>query len=193
MSDCELIVLDETSWLDHHRGWLRDTGELLQELAKTRWEQETIVLFGRPVRQPRLTAWFGIGMDAATRYRTTRPASPWPERLERVRREVSDHAGVEFNSALANLYRDGKDSVAWHADDEAALGHEPVIASVSLGAPRRFLLRKRDKSRTVEVALGDGDLLVMHGATQRDWLHSIPKTSQATSSRVNLTFRAYQR
>lgn len=189
---CRRVALDDASWLDVHEGELNDHEGLLDQLmATTPWEQETITLFGRSVQQPRLTAWFGVGMDSTTRYRTSRPALPWPPSLKAILERLQEHTGVDFNSALANLYRDGMDSVAWHADDEPALGRDPVIASVSLGSTRRFLLRRRDRTRTYEVALRGGDLLVMAGATQRLWLHSIPRTRRPTGPRINLTFRAY--
>lgn len=192
MDGCRITALDEECWLDLHAGGLPGRYELLDELiAGVPWEQETINLFGRKVQQPRLTAWFGIGLDSATRYRTSRTALPWPASLEPTLEALREHTGIEFNSALANLYRDGADSVAWHADDEPALGRDPVIASVSLGTARRFVLRRRDGSRKFETLLEDGDVLVMGGAMQRMWLHAIPKMRPASGPRINLTFRAY--
>ena len=136
---CEVIELGDGCWLDLHRRAFPRHDELFDLLlATTAWEQEIITLYGRRVRQPRLTAWFGVGMDSATRYRTTKPAHPWPPGLATMLSDLRDHTGVPLNSALANLYRDGKDAVAWHADDEPVLGPEPVIASVSLGGLRRL-------------------------------------------------------
>ena len=191
-ADCWRVDLDESCWLDLHPNWIEDDAPLFRDLVdSTPWEQESITLFGQSVPQPRLTAWFGVGMDVRTRYRTTAPALAWPPDLARIVAELRDHTGIEFNSALANYYRDGNDSVGWHADDEPALGHDPVIASLSLGGSRRFRLRRRDKTATHEVALGAGDLLVMHGATQRLWLHTVPRTKTPQHPRVNLTFRRY--
>jgi len=190
--NCDEIWLDTDCSVDLHREWVAERDELLDDLlARTQWEQETITIFGRQVLQPRLTAWFGIAMDATTRYRTTRPPVPWPPLLGAVRERVAAHAGVDFNSALANLYRDGRDSVAWHADDEPALGAEPVIASVSLGATRRFAMCRRDKTHRFAVDLNHGDLLVMSGTVQHQWLHAIPKTIKPIGTRINLTFRSY--
>jgi len=190
--DCEVIRLDDDCHLDLHRGWVEESDSVLDEVLSTAgWEQEAITLFGRRVPQPRLTAWFGVAMDVATRYRTTMPPVPWPASLAVIRDRAAEHAGVDFNSALANLYRDGRDSVAWHADDEPALGDAQVIASVSLGATRRFALRRRDKTSRFVVELAHGDLLVMSGRTQQQWLHAVPKTSQPVGPRVNLTFRRY--
>lgn len=190
--ECDLISLDGDCIVDLHRNWICERDGLFDELlAWPDWEQQEIVLFGRRVSQPRLTAWFGVAMDAATRYRTMKPSVPWPPSLVEVRDAVSAHAGVEFNSALANLYRDGQDSVAWHADDEPALGAEPVIASVSLGATRRFALRRRDNTARFALDLGHGDLLVMSDRTQRRWVHAVPKTHRSVGPRINLTFRFY--
>jgi len=192
MGPCQRSNLDGSCWIDLHRGWVHNHETVFASLVdQTPWAQESITLFGRQVPQPRLTAWFGLGMDIRTRYRTTAPAEPWPPSIEALRRELQGHTGVAFNSALANLYRDGGDAVAWHADDEPALGPAPVIASVSFGAPRRFRLRRRDGSLTSEVTLGHGDLLIMGGETQRSWLHCVPRTKAIVGPRINLTFRAY--
>lgn len=192
-TDCDRVDLDDECWIDLHRGWATGDGALFEELETLLpWQQEPIVLFGREVLQPRLTAWLGLGMESTTRYRTTKPATEWPPSLLSMRVALTGHTGVEFNSALANLYRDGADSVAWHADDEPTLGRDPVIASLSLGAPRRFRLRRRDRSADRDITLGEGDLLIMGGATQRLWLHCVPKTAHAVGQRMNLTFRRYQ-
>ena len=191
--DCEITQLDDDCHLDLHRGWVANGDTLLADLMhNTAWEQESITLFGKAVPQPRLTAWFGVAMDVTTRYRTTLPPVPWPAGLAIVKDALAAHTGVSFNSALANLYRDGRDSVAWHADDEPALGDAPVIASVSLGASRRFALRARDRSGRFAVDLGHGDLLVMSGKTQHLWLHAVPKTRRPVGPRINLTFRFYE-
>ena len=154
------------------------------------WRQHTIQLFGREVREPRLTSWHG---DPGTRYRysnRTRVPKPWTPALETVHQAVSDRAGVRFNSVLVNRYRDGQDSMGWHSDDEPELGEAPVIASVSLGAERRFLLRERTSRRKVtEVTLRHGSLLLMYADSQQRYQHSIPKTVKPVGERINLTFR----
>jgi alkylated DNA repair dioxygenase AlkB len=160
-------------------------------VAGTEWEQEYLQFFGRRVAQPRLTAWFGVGMDISTRYLTTRPAAPWTADLREIRDRLSVRYRVAFNSALANFYRDGKDSVSWHADDEATLGQLPIIASVSLGGPRRFLLKDRNGGPSHVFILGQGDLLVMGPGVQAGYVHSVPKTSRVVEPRINLTFRHY--
>jgi alkylated DNA repair dioxygenase AlkB len=151
--------------------------------------QESIVLFGRPVLQPRLSAWVG---DAPYTYsgKTFAPL-PWTPALAALRARVEADAGHRMNSVLLNLYRDGRDSMGFHADDEPELGPRPIIASVSFGATRRFLLRpkRREAEQRHELALTHGSLLVMLGATQQNWVHGVPKTTRVSEARLNLTFR----
>jgi len=106
-----------------------------------------------------------------------------------LRAKVSEAAGAAFNSVLANLYRDGRDAMGWHADDERELGPEPVIASLSLGAARRFALKHRASGERLNLALQPGSLLIMRGPTQRHWLHALPRTARPVGERLNLTFR----
>lgn len=152
------------------------------------WRESTIRLFGRAVKSPRLGAWYGT---RAYRYSgLSWPARPWPAVLGPVRERVEELARARFNGVLCNLYRDGRDSMGWHADDEPELGPDPVIASVVFGARRRFVFRRKDdKARKLEVPLGDGDVLVMGAGTQAHWQHAVPKTARPVGARINLTFR----
>ncbi|MCH8553384.1 MAG: alpha-ketoglutarate-dependent dioxygenase AlkB [Natronospirillum sp.] len=159
------------------------------------WKQEAIRLFGKPVLQPRLQVWMG---DAGARYRysgTWFSPEPWTAELHQLARRLSEQVGAPLNSVLCNRYVDGEHSMGWHADDEPELGPAPVIASVSLGASRRFRLRQRKawctghERRSMGLDLGHGDLLVMRGDTQRYWEHSLPKTRKRVGERINLTFR----
>ena len=152
------------------------------------WRSERISLFGRRVRVPRLTYWVG---DAAYSYSgLTHEPAPWPDVVAPVRARAEEIAGQRFNGVLLNLYRDGADSMGWHADDEPELGPRPVIASVSFGAVRRFRLKRKDRGgETVSVDLEPGSLRLMGGTTQRHWLHEVPKTKRPVGPRVNLTFR----
>ena len=153
------------------------------------WQQHDVRMFGRQVAQPRLVAWFG---DPGRRYTysgLTLDPLPWSDTLDRLRSACEDVAGARFNSALVNLYRDGRDSVAWHADDEPELGADPVIASVSLGAERRFDLRNRRSGETVRTLLPAASVLVMSGGCQRNWVHQAPKMLRVSKPRINLTFR----
>jgi len=156
------------------------------------WKTETIRLFGRQIAMPRLVAWYG---DLAYTYSgLTMPAADWPPCLAGIKGTVSERAAQPFNGVLLNLYRDGRDSMSWHADDEAELGREPVVASLSLGAARRFVFRRSDdKTKKVAVDLPGGSLLVMAGPTQHHWQHAVPKTAKPVGERINLTFRTLLR
>jgi len=177
----------------HLPGWLSsaEADAWFQALMEaTPWEVHRIRLFGRWVDSPRLSCWIG---DPDARYRYSGAdfqPHPWPQVLVPVRQALEQTSGARFNSVLLNRYRDGQDSMGWHSDDEPELGPSPVIASLSLGAARRFLLRRRDAhARKMEYRLGHGDLLVMAGQTQRFYQHALPKMARVQGERINLTFR----
>jgi alkylated DNA repair dioxygenase AlkB len=154
------------------------------------WQQDEIVMFGKKTPLPRLTAWFGNRGAAYTYSGITMKPHEWTAELLKIKEAVEVHAGVVFNSLLLNQYRNGRDGVAWHADDERELGPNPVIGSLSFGAVRKFQLRRKDNPMVKqEVELASGDLLVMSGRTQEFWLHQVPKTSAKVGPRINLTFR----
>ncbi len=156
-------------------------------LLELNWQQQAIRLFGKSVMQPRLHAWYG---DKSYRYSGLHlPPQPWSEVLLPLKQCSEQATGSQFNSVLANLYRHGQDSMGWHQDNEPELGHQPVIASLSLGATRRFALRHIQSKEKLTFELSHGSLLVMAGDTQHCWQHAIPKTRQACQPRINLTFR----
>jgi len=154
------------------------------------WERHRIRLFGREIDVPRLSSWIG---DADANYRYSGSdfvPRPWTPTLQMLRTRIEQACGARFNSVLANRYRDGRDSMGWHSDDEPELGPNPVIASLSLGAERRFLLRhRRDPSLRWEAALPSGSLLVMRGPTQTNYRHQLPRSARPVGERINLTFR----
>lgn len=154
------------------------------------WETHRIRMFGKEVDSPRLSSWIG-DPEAAYRYSGTRfEPHAWPSSLAGLRARLSDELGTAFNSVLANRYRDGRDSMGWHSDAEPELGPQPVIASISLGASRRFVLKhRRDADLKREFALPHGSLLVMRGETQQNYRHALPRTSKPVGERINLTFR----
>jgi len=161
-------------------------------LLRTRieWQQEDIVLFGERRRVPRLVAWHGDSGTAYTYSGTAHEPLPWTPELLGIRHRAEEITGQRYNSVLLNLYRDGRDGMGWHADDEPELGREPAIASVSFGATRRFKLRHRGSRLAANALdLAHGDLLLMAGATQRHYVHAVPKTARPVGARVNLTFR----
>ena len=173
------------NFLDRARAFL-----LLHKLyAELDWQQQEILLFGRRVLQPRLSCWYG-DRDAKYSYSGLQlQPLPWHPELSGLRLLLQETLQQPFNSVLANAYRDGRDGMGWHADDEKELGEEPLIASLSLGASRRFRLRARKGDEAKDLLLEHGSLLLMRGKSQRDYRHSVPKTKAAVGLRVNLTFR----
>jgi alkylated DNA repair dioxygenase AlkB len=156
-------------------------------LLETDWRHETVLVYGKRHLQPRLTAWYG---EAAYTYSGLRlEPLPMTPLLAQLRSAVEAATGHRYNSVLLNHYRDGADSMGMHSDDEPELGPQPVIASLSYGATRTFILRHKASKRTLKFDLADGNLLLMGGSLQRHWLHGINKTAKPTGPRLNLTFR----
>ena len=172
-----LPAVDADAWL----------ARLMDEID---FEQHRLRLFGRSVDAPRLSCWIG-DPHAVYRYSGTRfSPHPWTPALSLLRDRVEAACGARFDSVLANLYRDGHDAMGWHSDDEPELGAHPVIASVSLGATRRFRLRGRDaEHKTLDLQLPHGSLLRMAGDTQRNYRHALPRSRRVHDARLNLTFR----
>ncbi len=168
------------------RSWAHDV-RIDDVIDSAAWSQTAIRIYGRDVLQPRLTSW--MGSSAYTYSGRRHEPIPMPIAISDLHQRVSAAACARFNSVLANQYRDGSDSVSWHADDEPELGTKPTIASLSLGATRRFKIRQRATGETWTLDLHHGDLLIMSGASQRDYLHAVPKTKAAIGPRINLTFR----
>lgn len=168
------------------------SGQILHALLEEiRWSQEKIILAGQERLQPRLSAWYG---DAGTHYSysgITLEPHPWTGTLLRIKGDIEAASGQRFNSVLVNLYRNERDSIGWHSDDERELGSNPVIASLSLGEVRTFKFRHKTRKdqKTISLALTDGSLLVMAGTTQKCWRHAIDKEREAKGQRINLTFR----
>lgn len=163
--------------------WQRLTGT-------TGWTQLTLQAGGRTVALPRLTAWHAdSGLDFTGPGITIRPAD-WTPDLLAVRDLVESASGSKFNGVLLTLYRDGRDGLAWHSDDQPEFGPEPVIGSVSLGAPRLMEFRRKYSAETAaSIMLSHGSCLIMRGQTQQFWEHQIPKTPGDIGPRLNLTFR----
>jgi len=168
-----------------------EADSLLQQLLEqVEWKQESMTLYGKQVPFPRLMAWYGDAGSAYAFSGVTYLPRPWIPPLLQIKQRIEPVAGVTFNSVLLNLYRNGKDSMGWHADDEPELGRNPVIASVNLGAARRFMLRHRQDHRLkYALELQHGSLLIMKDQLQHYWQHQVPKTTRPLPSRINLTFR----
>lgn len=164
--------------------WPHIAGMLAETIP---WRVETARIFGREMPVPRMTAWFG---DVAYVYSGIRhEVRPLPDIVRQLRDAAEKISRASFNAVLLNLYRNGADSVGWHSDNEAGLGDRPTIASLSLGATRRFQFRHRRTRQTIELELHQGQWLIMAGDTQRCWLHQVPKTAAVVGRRINLTFR----
>ena len=158
--------------------------------AQIGFEQRPIRIMGRTVMQPRLSAWVGDPGAAYTYSGVLNAPAPWSPALQELRAAVSAAACESFNSVLCNLYRDGADSMGFHADAERELGPEPVIASLSLGATRRFQVRhRRAAADRLDIDLHDGSLLIMRGELQQHYRHAVPKQRAISEPRINLTFR----
>lgn len=168
-----------------------ESAGILQQLTNgIDWRQETIKIFGKEVMQPRLTAWYGDAGKSYSYSGITMHPQAWTDALLLLKHRVEAVAGLSFNSALLNLYRDGQDSMGWHKDNEKELGHNPVIASLSFGAIRLFKLKHiRDKKQVRAIHLEPGSLLLMQGETQHYWLHQLPKTTVPKGPRINITLR----
>uniref|UniRef100_A0A8D0GFH7 Alpha-ketoglutarate-dependent dioxygenase alkB homolog 3 n=1 Tax=Sphenodon punctatus TaxID=8508 RepID=A0A8D0GFH7_SPHPU len=168
--------------------------QLLQEIP---WRQRTHIRQDLSYEEPRLTAWYGELPYTYSRL-TMQPNPNWHPLLTALKERIEEVSGRTFNSLLCNLYRNEKDSVDWHSDDEVSLGRNPVIASLSFGATRAFEMRKKPLPEEngdytyverVRIPLDHGTLLMMEGATQEDWQHRVPKEYHSRDARINLTFR----
>jgi alkylated DNA repair dioxygenase AlkB len=160
--------------------------ELLKDLS---WKHEQLIIFGKQITTQRKVAWYG---NAGLTYRysnSVKKALSWTERLIHLRNKIQDLTGNEFNSCLANLYHNGEEGMGWHSDNEPELGKNLVIASLSLGATRKFQLKHNKTQYKTEVLLCPGSLLLMQGETQTHWIHQVPKMKSVQTARINLTFR----
>ena len=163
---------------------------LTQLKENVNWQQEEIKLYGRAILLPRLTAWFGDEGKTYMYSGITVEPEPWTPTLLEIKNRIEEVSNVTFNSVLLNYYRNERDSVSWHSDDEPELGKNPIIGSVSFGEVRTFQLKhKRNKSLTISRDLPDGSYLEMAVSTQHHWLHQIPKRTRKIGPRINLTFR----
>lgn len=194
LSHTRTIRLSAGAYCELHEGFVaaNETHALFVALEReVPFAQRPIVVFGRQVMQPRLTAWIG-DPEAVYRYsNVSHEPLPFGPTLSALRTQVSTATGLTFNSVLCNLYRDGDDAMGMHSDSEPELGPDPVIASLSLGAERRFVLKARQPKDALahNLTLTDGSLLVMRGTLQREFKHGIPRERAVTQPRINLTFR----
>ncbi len=188
---CQRFVLPDAElwlwpkWLNSQR-----SASLLQALQQQlHWQQPELRLFGKSVVIPRQQVWMG---DAHCSYRYSGVSfspEPWHPLVKKLTGWVNQQLNQRFNCVLLNLYQNGAEHMGWHSDDEPELGADPDIASLSLGQARRFDLKHKYLQYQLSMPLEDGDLLLMQRPCQQHWLHRVPKQSQASSVRINLTFR----
>lgn len=166
-----------------------DSGLLFKKLrSEIEWKGTEITLFGKKIKEPRLTAFLG---DRGINYKysgSLRAAEKWTESLLEIKEKSEKEFDAVFNCVLCNLYRNGSDSMGWHSDDEKELGADPIILSLSFGAERRFLLKEKKGKNRISMNLKSGDALFMGKGMQGNWKHCIPKTAES-DERISLTFR----
>jgi alkylated DNA repair dioxygenase AlkB len=153
------------------------------------WQHDKAIIYGKHIITKRKVAWYGNERYNYTYSKTTRQALPWTDALLEIKKIVDAASGCVFNSCLLNLYHSGEEGMAWHSDDEKALGTNTVIASLSLGAARKFSFKHKKTSEKRDILLEPGSLLVMQGTTQTHWLHRLPQSTRVKQPRINLTFR----
>ncbi|WPP50379.1 alpha-ketoglutarate-dependent dioxygenase AlkB family protein [Catalinimonas niigatensis] len=195
----DLFNQDKLSNLLPHDGIVNYHGTILQPeeaddyferlLHCIAWKNDEAVMFGKHIITKRKVAWYGDEAYAYTYSNATKQALPWTDELLKLRQSVEIHSGTTFNSCLLNLYHDGEEGMAWHSDDEKMLEKDGSIASLSLGAERKFAFKHKESKQTISLLLEHGSLLMMKGTTQTNWLHRLPPTKKVRRPRINLTFR----
>ena len=170
--------------------WQHDEAINDRPFTNIAWHQDSISMYAKTHKLPRVSAWYGDSDRPYTYSGITLQPKPWTEELNWLRSKLAPICKRQFNSVLLNWYRSGEDYISWHTDAEKELGVNPLIASINFGESRRFLLRlKEDHNTKIELPLHHGSVLVMAGALQHHWQHSVPKQKKVKSNRINLTFR----
>jgi alkylated DNA repair dioxygenase AlkB len=154
------------------------------------WKNDKTIVFGKAIVTKRKVAWYGDSDYSYTYSNSTKQALAWTKELLGLKHMIENVTGSNFNSCLLNLYHNGNEGIAWHSDDEESLGRNNNIASLSLGAERKFLFKHKLTKQIVSILLEHGSLLIMKGSTQTNWLHSLPKSKRILQPRINLTFRS---
>lgn len=172
--------LDATSWVEHIPAWLARNEELFDSLSQVAgWEQRKRWMFTKQIEEPRLTAEYRVLAEA-------------PVALRDIGQALSSHYGVAYDSAWLNLYRDHRDSTSWHADRPSCKRERCIVPVLSLGATRRFLIRPKEGGRSTVFIVERGDLIVMGGRCQKDWVHAVPKETRAAGTRISVNFGSSQ-
>lgn len=160
-------------------------------LSTVEWRHDELVMFGKRIVTARKMAWYGDGPFVYAYSGTSRTALPWTDDLRELKQLVEQRSAATYNSCLLNLYHQGAEGMAWHSDDEVTMAAGCAIASLSLGAERKFSFKHKHTGERVSLVLENGSLLVMRDETQTWWLHSLPKSKRVTTARINLTFRTF--
>ena len=160
-----------------------------QLLQYIQWEHDKAIIYGKLIITKRKVAWYADEPFEYTYSKTTKSALPWTKALLELKETIENKTGESFNSCLLNLYHSGEEGMAWHSDSEKDLKKNGAIASLSVGAERKFLFKHKNTQKTLSIVLENGSLLVMKGETQTHWLHRLPPTKKVKSPRINLTFR----
>jgi alkylated DNA repair dioxygenase AlkB len=187
-----IIKLQDAELLYHPAFYQKaESDRIFKALLETiEWKQDKIMMYGKELPLPRLSAWYGDNNKPYTYSGITLNPLPWTDELLQIKEKIEAEAKVKFSSVLLNRYRDGQDYVGWHTDAEKELGKNPIIGSVNFGATRKFQLRRIDDHKEkFEVELKHGTFLMMGGSTQHFWQHQVPKTALKIGERLNLTFR----
>jgi alkylated DNA repair dioxygenase AlkB len=158
-------------------------------LQKIVWENDDVIIFGKHIVAKRKVAWYGDSDYLYTYSNTTKQALAWIKELLELKQIVEKPTETKFNSCLLNLYHNGNEGIGWHSDDEESIEPNSTIASLSLGAERKFSFKHKQTKQTISLVLEHGSLLIMKDDTQTNWLHSLPKSKKITGPRINLTFR----
>lgn len=166
-------------------------GYFKQLLEEVSWQHDEANMFGKHIITKRKVAWYGDANYQYSYSNSTKTALPWSNLLRTLKEKVEQVAGIKFNSCLLNLYHSGEEGMAWHSDAEKALGEDPIIASLSFGAERKFAFKHKETKQTISTMLENGSLLLMKEGSQLNWLHRLPPTKKVKIPRVNLTFRWY--
>ncbi len=190
--DAEINLLPKDGTVNYYGKILdqKQSDKFYQTLLETiEWKNDEAVIFGKKILTKRKVAWYGDENFEYTYSNSTKKAIPWTKELLQLKKMAEEKTGEKFNSCLLNLYHDGSEGMAYHSDGEKDLKKDGAIASLSLGAERKFSFKHKETKEKVELILEHGSLLVMKDETQSFWLHRLPPTKKVFTPRINLTFR----
>jgi alkylated DNA repair dioxygenase AlkB len=189
-ADASMNLLPSDGIVNYYGIILKQPDYYFTRLMQTiQWENDKAIIFGKTIITKRKVAWYGDKDFSYTYSKTTKRALPWTTELLALKAQVEQRSGEAFNSCLLNLYHNGTEGMAWHSDAERDLKKNGAIASLSLGAARKFSFKHKNSHETVSLMLEHGSLLLMRGTTQTYWLHRLPPANMVISPRINLTFR----